>query len=655
MRLFTTIFLILCTATLSYWLVLDINSNNTEPTLDKNGAVIPGKALFDNPAILDRDSITISKKGFPEHSFRHTRNQIWNYTTPHKDRVSHSFFIPLLAFTTSAKVVEAIPLNEIDLADFGLKEDWIKVSISDINNEVAASYKIGINSSWRHRVAAKDDKGQDVSQDIPCVYVIKEDEFADNMLYLVSDSTFGVHSLFANDFGGFRDHRPFALNLNFMEEISIKQANKEIVIDHSRSNAPWRISKPLTLAMDPKALSKLFADISNLKALKLHPSGSVTLPQEADGIKQITVKNFDSDEKTTLTIYPPTDESATTTYATVSDRDIVFELPRLPLKGYTSAVNSLPSSINELRSRNMINLNRANVRGFILRHRTKPPIMIARPAPGSNYELLAANGKRVAPNDVAIANLLAIISKEPVKDFVTDAATDLTLYNFHDPILTIDILSLSGSPQKLLFARDGEKIYAYLQQAHRKNDLTEDNKDTISRTVWEVNQESFIRIARNESEWKSNNVWNLVKNDIIQFSIHQRGGKQVIVNYDYLADTANAQIDKQDVTDKLNPIQAKFFINTNTQLNARRRLGPHNAQAIEALKNPLARVTITSQLYDELAMPTETLTHTISIAKPSETARRIAYYYAKSSNDPDYFTITPATYHKLMVNVFAEE
>jgi len=608
--------------------------------LDKNGAVIPGKALFDNPALLDRDSITISKQGFPEHSFRHTRNQIWNYTTPHNDRVSHSSFIPLLAFTTSAKVVEAIPLNEIDLADFGLKDNWIKVSISDINNEVAASYKIGINSSWRHRLVAKDDKGQDVAQDIPCLYVIKEDEFADNMLYLVSDSTFGVRSLFANDFGGFRDHRPFALNLNFMEEISIKQANKEIVIDHSRSDAPWRISKPLDLAMNPKALSDFFANISNLKALKLHPTGSVTLPQESDNIKQITVKNFDSDEKTTLTIYPPTDENATTTYATVSDRDIVFELPTHPLKGYTSAVNSLPSSINELRSRNMINLNRANVRGFILRHRTKPPIMIARPAPGSNYELLTTDGKRVAPNDVSIANLIAIISKEPVKDFVTDAATDLTIYNFQNPSLTVDILPLSGRPQKLLFARDNETVYAHLQG---------------STVVWEVDQESFIRIARNESEWKSNNVWNLVKNDVIQFSIHQRGGKQVIVNYDYLADTASAQIDKQDVTDKINPIQAKFFINTNTQLNARRRLGPHNAQAIEALRNPLARVTITSQLYDELAMPAEKLTHTITIAKPSETAKRIAYYYAKSSNDPDYFTITPATYHQLMVNVFAEE
>jgi len=639
-RFLTTIFLILCTAALSYWLVLDIRENDTEPTLDKDGAVIPGNPLFDNPALLDRDSITISKKDFPEHNFKHDKNQIWKYTTPHQDRVSHSFFIPLLAFTTSAEVVEAIPLNEVELSDFGLENNWIKVSISDINNKVAASYKIGMDSSWRNRVTGKDDKGQDVSQDIPCVYVMKEDEFADNMLYLVSDPTFKLRSLFANDFAGFQDHRPFALNISYMEEISIKQSNKEIVIDHSRSNSPWRISKPLDLAMNPEALKKLFANISNLKALKLHPTGSIALPQDAAKNKQITVKNFDSEEKTTLTIYPPTSENATTVYATVSDRDIIFELPAVPLKGYPSAVNSLPSSINELRARNMITLNRSNVRGLIIRQNSKPPIMIARPAPGSNYELLSSDGLRVAPNDVSIANLLAIISKEPVKDFVTDAATDLSLYNFHNPTLTVDILPLSGRPQKLLFARDGEKIYAHLQN---------------STVVWEIEQESFLRIARNESEWKSNNIWNLVKNDIIQFSIHQRGGKKVTVNCDYLTDSADAMIDNQDVTDKLNPLQAKYFINTNTQLNARRRLGPNNAQAIEALKNPLARVTITSQLFDELAMPSEKTTHTITIAKPSETAKRIAYYYAKSSNDPDYITITPETYYKLMVNVFAEE
>ena len=641
MRFFITIFLILCTASLSYWLVVDIrNNDDREPSLDANGAVIPGKLLFDNPALLDRDSITISKKDFPEHSFKNTRNEIWKYTTPHNDRVSHSFYIPLLAFTTSAKVVEAIPLNEVNLSNYGLENNWIKVTVSDIHDNVAASYKIGMNSSWRHRVQAKDDKGQDVAQDIPCVYIIKEDAFADNMLYLVSDSTFKLRSLFANDFSGFRDHRPFALNLKFMEEISIKQSNKEIVIDHSRANAPWRISKPLDLATDSKALSKLFADISNLTAVKLHSTGSITLPQETDELKEISIKNFDSEEKTILTIYPPIEGNANTTYATVSDRNVILELPARPIKGFASSVDSIPSSVNELRSRNMLSLNRANVRGFIIRQNTKNPIIIARPAPGSNYELLSADGKPQAPNEVSIANLIAVISKEPVKDFVTDAASDLSLYNFQNPALVIDILALSGRPQRLLFSRQGEKIYAHLKD---------------STIVWEIDQESFLRIPRNESEWKSNNVWDLVKNDIIQFSIHQRGGKKVTVNYDYLADTSNAVIGDQDVTDKLNPIQAKFFINTNTQLNARRRLGPNNSQAIEALKKPIAQVTITSQLFNEFAMPSETLTHTLTIAKPSETAKRIAYYYAKSSNDPDYFTISPATYHQLMINVFAEE
>ncbi len=642
MKLFTTLFLTLCTASLTYWLVLDLLDSNKQPSLDASGAVIPGNRLFDNPNLLDRDTITISKKGLPEHSFKLNRNQIWEYTAPFKDRASGITYVdPLLTFTTNAEVIEAIPLDDdINLDDYGFKENWIKVSVTDIHNEIAASYKIGMDSAWKHRVYSIDENGKEVSLDFPCTYIIKEDEHADNMLYLVADPTLNIRSLFDNDFSGFRDHRPFALNRKFMEEISIKQSNKEIVIEHSNSQSPWRISKPLDLEMDNKALTKLMVGISNLRAVKLHPIGSITLPQETDNLTQVSIKNFSSDERITLKIYPPANENANTTYATITDRDVIFELPTRPIEGFKSSVATLPSSVNELRARHMLNLNRANVRGFIIRQNNKPPIIIARPAAGSNYELLTLDNQRVAPNDAAIANLIAVISKEPVKEFVSDAATDLSIYDFHNPILTIDIRPLAGRPQKLLFSRQGDTIYAHLQG---------------TTVVWEISQDSFTRIARNEAEWKSNQVWNLVKNDIIQFSIHQRGRQKVTVNYDYLTDSADAKVGTKDSSDQLNPLQAKLFINNNCQLNARRRLGPDNEQAINALSNPVCRVTITSQLFDDFAMPSEQITNTLLIAKASERANRVAFYYAKSSNDPDYFTISPATYYQLTTDVFAEE
>ncbi len=643
MRILTTIFLTLCTAALCFWLYLDIQEQQETSLLDDSGAVPSGFRLFDNPALLDRHSISLSNKGGDEHIFQLNRHSRWDCISPYQDRAAGILYLkPLLDFTIAAEVVESIPLSQLKLEDYGLLDNWTKVVVRDIHNKIAASYKIGIDSAWKHRVVTQDDRGQQVATDIPTVYVIKEDAEDDDILYLVADPTFRIRSLFKNSFENFRDHRPFALNRKYMEEIRIKQASREIVLDHSSPESPWRISKPLDLGVDSKALSKLLVDISNLTAIKLHQKDSITLPQETNNLTQVIIKNFESADEVTLTVYPPLDENAKTAYATISNRDVIFELPTQPIEGYKSSIASLPTSVNALRARNMLNLTRGNIRGFVIRQPYAQPIIIARPAAGSNYELLTIDGKRAAPNEISIANLIAVVSKEPVKAFVTDAATDLSLYGFHNPILTLDIRPLAGISQRLFFSRKDDRIYANLQGLS---------------VVWEIDTASFIRIAKNEWEWKSNIVWDLLKNDIIQFSVQHRGQEKITVNYDYMADTTSAKLGMKasDISNKINPLQAKYFINTCSQLNARRRLGPVDSQAQKALENPIFSASITSQLYDAEAMPSSTLTHTLKVAKASETATLAAYYYAKSSNDPDYFMITPATYKLLTTDLFSEE
>ena len=642
MRLFTTTILTLCTASLCFWLYLDIKTTNANSSLDDTGAIPSGETLYSNPDLANRQTVSISNKEGIEHTFQLNQNQIWQCISPYQDRASGILYIdPLLTFTNHAEVVEAIPLSQVDPIEFGFSDNWTKVKVRDIHNKIVAEYKIGMTSSWKHRVLSTDDRGQQVATDFNTVYVIKENVEDDNILYLVADPTFSIHTLFKNNFEGFRDHRPFALNRRFMEEIRIKQTDREIVIDHSTAESPWSISKPLKLDVDKNALTKLLVDISNLKAVKLHPKDSITLPQETDELTQIIIKNFNSDDLVTLTVYPPSDTEAKTTYATISNRDVVFEIPTQPTEGFKSSIASLPTNVNTLRARNMLNLNRGNIRGFILSQPYSPPIIVARPAAGSNYELLTLDNQRLAPNEVAIANLIAVISQEPVKAFESDAATDLSIYDFQNPILSIDIRALTGTNQKLIFSRKDSKIYAHQEG---------------KKVVWEVDPAAFSRIARNEWDWKSNIVWNLAKNDIVQFSIQHKGKQKLTVDYDYLSDLTTARTSTQDVTNLLNPIQAKFFINTCNQLNARKRLGPNDLQAKKALENPIFTATISSQLYDDdTSMPSSILTHTLQIAKPSETATRIAYYFAKSSNDPDYFLITPATYQLLTTNLFSEE
>ncbi len=66
-------------------------------------------------------------------------------------------------------MVESIPLSQLKLEDYGLLDNWTKVVVRDIHNKIAASYKIGIDSAWKHRVVTQDDRGQQVATDIPTV------------------------------------------------------------------------------------------------------------------------------------------------------------------------------------------------------------------------------------------------------------------------------------------------------------------------------------------------------------------------------------------------------------------------------------------------------------------------------------------------------
>lgn len=641
MRLLTTIFLTLLTAALCGWFYMDMQEKLNATTLDESGALPAGSPLFDNPALLNRHSITLSNKSGNEHIFQLNLNSLWECTSPYQDRASGIFHLqPLLDFTMGAEVVESIPVSQIKLKDYGMTDNWTKVTVKDIHNKIVANYKIGIDSAWKHRVISQDERGQQVATDFPTVYVIKENAEDDHILYLVADPTFKIRSLFENNFENFRDHNPFALNRRFLEQISIKQAGREIVLDHSSPESPWRISKPLDLTVDNKALSNLLVDISNLRAIKLHKKDSITLPQESTNLTEITIKNFESEELLTLTVYPPTDATAKTAYATMNNRDVIFELPIQPIEGYKSSIASLPSSVNSLRARNMLNLTRANIRGFIIRKPTTEPIIISRPSKDSNYELLAYDGKRMAPNEVSIANLIAVISQEPIKEFVSDAATDLTIYGFQNPILTIDVIPLAGKPQKLFFSLKKQRIYANLQG---------------SGVVWELDTDSYMRIATKEWEWKSNIVWDLMKSDIVQFTVEHSDIEKVTVQHDYLAATIIAKIGENDVTQKINPLQVSYFINTCSQLNARRRLGPNDEQARKALENPVFTASITTQIQDLETTELSETTYNIEIAKPSETAARAAYYYAKCNNDPDYFMITPAVYQQFTTDLFSEE
>ncbi len=643
MRGIFTTFLILLTTLLGAWFVSDLWVHKLGDYGQDVEHRILGSPLYDDEAIINTYTITLTNKNKIPHHFTFNRNYQWECTTPYQDRADGiNYLKPLIEFTLGAEVVDAIPLSQVDPKSFGFEDDWVKVQFADKDGNEVAKFKIGIRSAWHKRVVTTDERQQTKVTDIPTVFVIKENAPDQKILYLVADPAFGIHKIFKNDFEGFRDHRPFALNRNSMEEVSIKRSNSEIVVDHSTSTSPWRISKPLDLATDRKEIAKLLTQLSALEAVKIHPKENITLPGSSEDIIKVSVKNRYVDEQSTLTIYP-SEKGAPTCYATMNDRPgIIFELPKQANSNNKNSLAALPTSINEIRAKNMLTLDRKNIRQFIVSPAFKSCVNVARKKLDKEYELISSDGSTQKINDFTLSNLIAAISVVPVRGFVSDAATDLSKYNFQNPILDVTVFPFAGVPQRVTFAEKAGIIYAHSR---------------LSSVVWEVDKAAYGLISQNQWEWKDNTLWSLIVNDVTSFSMENpQTAQKLTVNYDYIGDAFTGKLNNADISDKINPIQAKFFLNNAHYITAQKRLGPNDANAAKALETPILNVSISSSTYNDEGLPTgKSKEYTISIAKPRSQMVNPPYYYAKTSNDEDYLIISPTTYQYLSTDIFAEE
>lgn len=352
------------------------------------------------PILKACNEIHLSTKTSPEHIFRTNLNNRWDYISPWKDRADQFQHIhPLINFTEHAEVLDSFPAGRKDLSEYGLAENYTRVSFRSPKGEPILTYRIGKKAAWHKKQIIKANKTnpRDTIIYLPTVYIQKENTEDSGTIYLVADPhlnlPLGVNTLFKNEFEGFRHHHPFALNIHYLEEVYIKRDKSEILIDRSTPSSPWRIAKPLDLATDKAALKKFLEGISRLKAVKLHKTDSVTLPQETEGIIEIYVKSFSVEQRIKLTIYPPK-EGDDTCFATVSDRDIIFELPLTTAKNIESSVADIPENINSLRARNMLSVNTSQIQGFTITNRSGSRILISRPRAKTPLELQLANNKR---------------------------------------------------------------------------------------------------------------------------------------------------------------------------------------------------------------------------------------------------------------------
>lgn len=568
---------------------------------------------------------------------------LWLGESPWKDRADGPLIInQLILFALNAEVIDSFEPEKKALRDvYGVGKNSIGVTFKDSNKNKLASFLIGNPSAWKKRIEAK----QEVL--IPSVYIRRADSEQRKNIYLCTDVTGDIHKLFNHDWQLFRDHRPLALNLPTLKTVSMKRGKTETVITKDTPESDWKISKPLELDTDPKSLASYLTNLSKLTASKLHEPGSITLPNPSQSMLEISVSRFDVPEKiTTLTVYPPA-EGATSTYATVSDRDVIFELPLIATANTSNYLTQLPESVNALRSRTMVTLKkkqRGDLRSLIIRTPQQPsnePVVITR-TPTQPYQMLLPNDAKQRIDEFVLKDLLEAISLTPVNDFVSDAATDLSVYGLDSPTLIIDLLFNKGKPMQLIFGKKTGTTDTYFATLRG------------SSIVWEISPEILTKIALHTWEWKPKLVWNLPVIDILSFTTQRSDQAKLEVSYDFAEDSFQAKQGEQDLSAQINPQRAKYFLNENHHLVAEKRLGPNDAIARKALETPIYTASISVQEYNEEGLPSQLATYTITLAKPNKTGSS-AFYYAKASNDPDYLILSLETVRKLADNTLFDE
>lgn len=592
--------------------------------------------------------VSLSSEQFPDHEFSfETTSGLWQGTQPWEDRADGPRAIEkLILFAHNTTIVDHLEVRSKHLHKYGFDKNSIQVKLRNSLGEVIADFSIGKASAWKKKIEGK----QELL--VPTVYLRRNDLGDKNTLYLCTDFSGGIHKLFTEQLKSFRDHRPFALNIQTLKQVRLLRGKTEIELSHAHPAAPWMLKKPLELNSDRKQVMAFLANLSKLEAIALHSRQEVVLPDSQDDVLQVAISNFNSEEETLLTVYPAENGSGSC-YATVSNRDIIFELPLISTPKVANYITQLPESINELRSKNMLHLGksqRADLKSIFIRTPVAPDeaVIISR-LPDERYQLLSKQNTKESIDELVLVELLTRLTKSPVKDFTSDATSDFSQFGLEQPLMLIDLLFFQSKQQQL---RIGKVLKKNANQELEEKFYANLRGEPI---VWEVSSDFVSQIPTRYWDWQPREIWNLPVIDIVSFSAQRAGREKVTVNYDYFADDFTATIGDRDVSNRLRPSRAKFYLNENHALSAHKRLSPHDKAASEALKTPIFTTTITVKEFDEEGFEGPPSLHTLKLAKVSQTGNN-AFYYAQSSDTPGYFLLSLDTVRKLAaIDLFDEE
>ena len=553
----------------------------------------------------------------------------WRCTDPWQDRMDPRAAVTIINFTLGMRVEDFAASGEIDAQKAGFKDSGIQIRLEGADRKPLARFKLGRQTPWMATV-------EDIKGPVPTVFVQPRDERRSRHIYACTGD---IAPLFKDGLKFLRDHRPFYFNPTALREIRIRAGEGELTLARATRQSPWRVTKPLDLATDPKAMKSLLEGLFELQALKISDRASAPVSAEATPAKssQISLQAFDSESESTLEISPPATPAARETRATVSDRpDVVFDLPLKPEADLVSLAD-LPLAINDLRDASLTHLNVASLRGVLIQPATGTEILITRTPPSP--WMVTIGGQSQEANEERLFALLKAVTEGRATAFETDAATDFTPWGLHKPFLKLRFLGEDDQGIELAFGLDGSGGYFVNRRG--------------TPAVMRVDPALVASLPVKSYEWRHSRLWSIDRLNLLAIGRKSGAEPPLSLLYDFNSEQWTATADSRDLTPLLIPERANFLLGILEGLKVTRWLSPDDESATAALARPSLVFKIIENTTDDAGEISGRVTREVILA-PATTGANPGFYYGRLGSDANPFLLDRETYGKLAVGLLEE-
>lgn len=631
-------------------------------TVDGNLARILGWYRFEagRPLFTEANTSRIDKVNWMRISDLHDRIEcerdeegIWWIITPFRDRMSQEAVAAILAFTSHAKLVDTLPLStstdEKRSREFGVDSSphtiTLKVPTDEQHHTTIARYTLGSTAPW----LADAGDGKNL---IRTTYLRTDYYSDDERIHVVSGN---ILDIFRNGLYALRDPKPLRIDPRQVQALRISRpdAPEEKTLEARRLSPelPWNLVKPVITQANQDQVNNLLAALSTMTALRVDDARDITLPEKAQYCIELEVASADGTKTEQLLLYPPfksASDDQQLCYARVADRPVVFTLeaePRVrrhgPFANIIAAVckapvlpdkdmaqllsgsgvvytSELPLSLEALRSMRFADVDEKDVSSLMLLPSYGSSPLLLRHIPGNaesgvqDVWLYSAEGKPFAEAEHGMAQALVTgLSNIPVDSVLEDIPLGgdkraaMKRYGLDNPDYTLVVLPTPCLLRATLYGLDLPLIR---DRSPRTFYVNRWKDPQTGRSCWagmEKNGNSICRLSSKftrlfslqNTRWKSRTLFHFPLSALRRLTLGFQK-EPLELEYDYIGDAWTGKLNGEDVTPRINPHRAVFYVRQLQKLRVDQWLERGDPDAVIALSHPAFYVKLDLEITD---------------------------------------------------------